>query len=181
MIKKNCKFCNRKFFPLFCLTSISAIIIALTFVSTLFAQDCRSLLKNADNKFALGRFEEAMELAERCLNKSEPTNVQEIRIHELQALSFIATDYLDSSEYQVRNLLKLNPNYQANPDEDPLVFLEMIDQLRPQFLKSRRKIWLWLAGGGVASSTAAVFLLKGKEKAPRLPDPPGFPVVPVNQ
>lgn len=174
MLKKNSGFCHRKFLPLFCLTSISIVITALTVASTLFAQDCVSMLKDADNKFALGKLEEAMELAKRCLNNSKPTDEQKIHIYKLQALSFIATDYPDSAEYSVRSLLKLNSKYRANPDKDPKLFLEMIEELRPS-----RKIWYWLAGGGVASSAAAVFLLKGKDKAPRLPDPPTFP--PGNQ
>jgi hypothetical protein len=174
MLNTNWLFRDCRFFQIFCLVSFFSVIVITISSSTLFAQqNCESLLNDADKRFALGRFEEALKFADRCLQGGAPKVDQKIRIHELRGLAYVARDYPDSVKLQVHNLLTLNPLYAANPEEDPLLFREMIDQLRPQYLKRSRKTGWWIGGGAVTVAAAAI-ILRGKEKAPRLPDPPSF-------
>ena len=173
MFKKRCLSSCQKFISLFYLISFFAMFT--TAGSTVLAQAiCENLLDDADKRFALGRFEEALKFADRCSQGGAPRVDQRIRIHELRGLAYVVWDYPDSVKLQVHNLLTLDPLYAANPEKDPFLFREMIDQLRPQYLKRSRKTGWWI-GGGAVTVAAAALILTGKEKAPRLPDPPAFP------
>ena len=176
MLKKNWPLGCRRSLLICCLTSLFSIIAVATDVSMLFAQgDC----EDAGRRFSLGRFEEALESAESCLNDRNLTDDQKIRVHELQGLTYIATDHPDSAWLPMRDIFRLDQDYEARPEEHPLLFLDMADQLRSEVLKvRRRKRFLLIGGVGIASTGAlAAIILKGK-KAPRLPDPPAFPTDP---
>jgi hypothetical protein len=163
---------------------------------------CEKELAEAQAKYQIGLFDEAIDLLERCRKKSGLTAAEFEKLYWMLSKAYHAKDLLDNAKASLRKLLELVPGWRPNPEKDSPAFQELVQEVKkemqeeaqltkapapdttktetpaqpPPLKKGSGKKWLWLAGGGaVAAGTAAFVIFRGDEKAARLPDPPDLP------
>jgi hypothetical protein len=157
----------------------------------LFAQEnaCEKNLKEAENKYTEGRFDEAIALLTQCLESPNITDDQKQQAFRLMGLTYIAKDYLTEAKKSVEKLLDLVPSYNPDPIYDPPPFINLVEQVKSETVvapevteekKSNMK-WYLIAGGAAAVGLLGILLLAGggdDDKPPaaqRLPSPPALP------
>ncbi len=158
---------------------------------------CESELTEAKQKYEAGLFDQAIDLIDRCLNKSDLSEAAQLRAYRLKALAYQAKDYLSQAKDAIRKLLQNVPNYKPDPVQDPPTYIELVDQVRkemqptqpiepvttiPTKKKGGSKKWLWIGGGVGAAAIVAVVLGSGggggtppPTLSPQLPTPPQLP------
>lgn len=140
------------------------------------AQDCASELADADQAYTFGRFDEAITLLDRCLDRDDATSQERQQAHRLLALNYIGKDDPGSARENVEALLRLNPDYQPDPEQDPPPFVEMVEEARREVARPPQReetpevedegggggvSKILLIGGGVALAAVAAVLLAG--------------------
>ncbi len=166
-------------------------------------QDCEKALAEAEQKYSAGRFDEAIDLLEKCLPVGF-SDEEKKKAYKLLAFSYLAKDYLDQAKNAILKLLELVPTWQPDPIQDPPPFTKMVEEVKEQMEKEREdrvptepeeitlpevpakggggKKILLVAGGGAVVAALVGFLLTGgsAEAAVRkkLADPPTLPPVP---
>ena len=134
------------------------------------------LLDEANRLYDLGRVDDTIDLLHPCLSgRLRPGSIafrrraQATQALRLMALSSYARrDPPDSTRQWVRRIVKLDRGYRADPEEDPLFFRVLVDELRPPRWYQRR----WVQIGLVAGVSAAVYCIVQCGKADPLPGPP---------
>lgn len=141
------------------------------------------LIDEADRFYDLGRFDEAVGLLRPCLPRGiRPgahrfrRRAQATRALRLMALSnYAMRQPPDSTSQWVRGIVKIDRRYQADPEEDPQYFQDLVEALRPP--KWYQKTWVQIGGGFVVGSVVSYLLFKpGPETLPGPEDiftPPG--------
>ena len=138
------------------------------------AQACTRELADADQAYTFGRFDEAINVLDRCLDKSNATSSEQQQAYRLLALSYIGKDDSRGARRNVEALLRINPNYQPDADQDPPQFVEMVREAKRDIARAAQprepevedeggggvSKWL-LIGGGVALAAVAAVLLAG--------------------
>ena len=161
-------------------------LILNPFISVVAQDKCEKELAEAEQKYYAGRFDEAIELAKRCLNNTGLSQAEELRAYKIISLAYIAKDYLEQARGAVQKLLELVPTYEPDPDQDPPPFTNMVKEMKetieqqkkkeeqakppvtpqepaeqaPPAKKGGGKTWL-LIGGGVAAGLVAVLVAGG--------------------
>lgn len=163
---------------------------------------CETSLEEAERKYFDGEFEQAIQLADSCLNKGGISKVNQTRAYQLRAVAYLALDDIDATKGAIRKLLQSDPDYQPNHELYPSPYPEIVAEVRKELEQPQSaaqqtehilstppkpggaKKWLFIAGG-VGAAAAAALLLGGNgggdngsgttpPPAP-LPDPPPLP------
>ena len=139
------------------------------------------LLDEANGLYDLGRFDETIEKLKPCLPGRFRLGEQHFRGRQAtQALRLMAlSSYAmrqppDSTSQWVQKLVKLDRRYQADPEEDPLFFQYLVDDLWPSRWYQRR----WVQIGGVLIVGGLVGCWLGgcfENEIQPLPGPPSDP------
>jgi len=171
---------------------ISLIIIpVLGSHNSLFAQeiDCEKVLKDAEEKYTEGRFDETIALITVCLDNPNISPEQKQQAYRLMGLTYIAKDYLTEAKTAIESLLKLVPNYKPDPIYDPPPFINLVEEVQAETVatkaiaeeeKADSKMW-WYIGGGVAAVALIAVLVasggddEGQPAEQNLPGPPDMP------
>ena len=144
-------------------TALVGLLIAALIGPTLArAADCRAELVEAEQYYEKGRFDEAIALLEGCLSKSDLPQDERSKVYRLIGLTYLAQDYRDKAKLAVGDLLRLVPDYECDPVQDPPTFCSMLAEERERLLsdsdslvgeKSHSKWtkWLLIAGGAVVT------------------------------
>jgi len=154
----------------------------------LFAQDagCEKVLKEAEQKYTDGRFDEAINLITRCLEDPGITAAQKQKSYRLMGLTYIAKDYLIEAKSSIQKLLLLVPNYKPDPVFDPPPFINIVEEVKRETVtvpvtreeeKTDNKKWYWI-GGGVAAIVVLIAVLalgNGNGDDKTLPGAPSLP------
>jgi tetratricopeptide (TPR) repeat protein len=141
---------------------------------------CAEELRQAQEHYEFGRFDRAITLLNRCLERDDLPQDERERAYRLIGLSYLGKDVLEQARENVRQLLRIAPNYQPNPAQDPPPFRELIAQERQRLGLDRAARddepparpeaedggggitkWLLIGGGVVVAAAAAVLLLSG--------------------
>jgi len=132
------------------------------------------LLSQAGQSYDLGRFDETVSALRPCLPGRHKRGEKHFRRKQApQALRLMALSYYaqqappDSTRDWVREIVKLNPRYQTAPDEDPLFFQHLVEELRPPRFYQRR--WVQIGGALVVGAVVSYVLLKPEPES--LPHP----------
>jgi tetratricopeptide (TPR) repeat protein len=156
------------------------------------AADCDAILAEAEEAYTRGRFDRAITLIEGCLDRRDLDRATRSRAYRLIGLTYIAKDYADKAREAVRSLLKIVPDYQPDPDQDPPPYVRLVEEVRretgappPPVPAEKKKGGGWikkaLLGTGALVAAAIVYVVStgggGDETSdcPELPDPPGAP------
>lgn len=106
------------------------LVAGMVVCGTLRAQtECRT---NANEKYALGQFDEASRILRTCLPAIKNDN-EKFQVHKLLAKTYIANDYYDSAGYYIREMLHSKPEYTPDPSEEPLTFVERFNEVKETF------------------------------------------------
>lgn len=185
------------------------LIVALIFINPLAvgmaqAQDpCETALREAEQNYYAGQFDQAIARVNGCLNKSGLAKEEKIKAYKLLSLICIAQENLEQARSNIRKLLELEPNYAPDPAQDSKEFVELIAKMKEQqprlqppppsetpprqplpqkssVKKGGSRKWLWIGAGGLAAAgaTAAILLGGGNKGEPPpqpFPLPPGRP------
>ena len=81
--------------------------------------NCDQLLKDAENYYKDGRFEQAIELLTQCLNKDNISEDTQMATYKLLGLTYLAIDYRNDARTAISKLLDLVPNYTIDPNDPP--------------------------------------------------------------
>lgn len=166
---------------------IAALIAALVFnpnaVPKASAQDnCAQEMAEAREKYNNGDFSTAIAVLGNCLRKSGLTSTEKKQAYELLALIHVANDDTVHAIDVLKELWKVEPNYNPNlVEEAPALFIRLAFATKPpkpiQIQNNgRSKKWLWFGGAGVAAGVTAIILLRdGDGKVGDFPPPPGRP------
>jgi hypothetical protein len=151
---------------------------------------CDKELSQAEEKYVVGKFDEAIELITQCLKKDDIGIEENQRALRLITLINIAKGYEQRAKETIKKLLDLVPNYKPDPVKDPPPFVELVERMKAETLVSitqekekDRGIskWWWIGGGIlVAGGVAAAIIISGgdKDNGPiieDLPVPPDLP------
>ncbi len=139
---------------------------------------CDEKIKQAEQKFYDGLFDDAIALLNNCLKESSVTKQERARAHELLAKVYLGKDYQEQAENAIRKLLELVPTYAPNPDKDTPTYVALVEKIRsqqpeePQATDEQKNDKAWyentwvIVGAGVAvvGAVVAVLLLTKEEK-----------------
>ena len=136
------------------------------------AQACTPELAEADQTYTVGRFDETIKLLNRCLNKHNATSPERQQAYRLVALSYIGKGDSGRARENVQALLRINPGYQPDTDQDLPSFVKMVRDARREVARPQQReepeaedgggvSKLLLIGGGVALAALAAVLLAG--------------------
>ena len=90
--------------------------------------DCAPLLENAEDSFAEGRFDDAVNYLNACLGSRPPKDFRLLSL-ELMAQIQLAEDDVPGATRTVAEILRLEPDYEADPRYPPRLH-GMIDEAR---------------------------------------------------
>jgi len=171
--------------------SIYLIIVPIMNSGILFAQevDCEKILKQAEEKYTDGRFDETIAILTVCLDDPNTTPEQKQKAYRLMGLTYIAKDYLTEAKTAIEKLLKIVPNYKPDPIYDPPPFINLVQEVQAETVATRattgegakedNNMWYYIGGGAAAVTILAVVLLSGgddeEKKDEALPGPPSTP------
>lgn len=169
---------------------IHLIIAPIINSGALLAQevDCEKILKQAEEKYTDGRFDETIALLTVCLDDPNTTGEQKQTAYRLMGLTYIAKDYLSEAKTAIEKLLKIVPNYQPDPIYDPPPFINLVEEVQAETVATKavageekdNKMWYYIGGGVAAATILTVILVSGgddekEEEVPALPGPPTMP------
>jgi tetratricopeptide (TPR) repeat protein len=169
-----------------------ALLFSLATVPAAAQNACEEELRQAQEHYEFGRFERAITLLNRCLERGDVPQDERERAYRLIGLSYLGQDVLEQARENVRQLLRIAPNYQPNPVQDPPPFRELVAQERQRMGLDQAARdddppsepvadddggigigkWLLIGGGVVVAAAAAVLLLSGGDDDDG-DDPPG--------
>ncbi len=153
---------------------------------------CGEQLEEAETSYVEGRFDEAIRLVLRCLDRNDVETAQAIDAYRLLALALIRKDELPDARAAIVQLLDVYPEYEPDPIVDPPSFRALVDIVKQQLSPvatdtsepPARRSWFrsnlkWILPGGavvVGGVLAAVLAQGGGSGGPsQLPPPPGAP------
>jgi len=93
---------------------------------------CEKEFLEAEKKYYNGRFNEALNLAARCLATHGLPESAKVRGYKLIAQAYMAQDSLDQAKNALRKLLEVVPDYAPDPDQHPPSFVNLVDELKQQ-------------------------------------------------
>ncbi len=133
-------------------------------------------LAEANRRYELDFWHQAIDLVEPCLPKKFETNLQRVQAHRLVALAYYELGDLDASELWIKRMMRIDGRYAVDPD-DPQFFRDNVEDLRPK--KWYQKRWLRLGIPTIAAGVASYFVFRPQDESPVLPLPQPLPLPPT--
>ncbi len=129
----------REFKILFFLTTILVVGAPLMLfefssikISSALAQtkdQCTEQLILAEKEYLLGKYTEALDLVNECLDKANLIDLEKEKAYKILSLVYISMDSINEATNAVKNLLIINPNFEIVPDTDPQTLQNLIDNI----------------------------------------------------
>lgn len=186
---------------------VVAVATLLLCVPDSWAQNavCSNALDAAEDQYVNAEYEEARRLVAACLNQPDIPGEQVVSAYRLLALIYLKQDQLEQARSAIVNLLGIDPEYTADPVNNPPSYVSLVaivrrdvsrepeiaaatdsekdDSGRRPFFR-RSSTWITIGGIVVGSGVATVLALDsgsggsggGDPISPTaLPLPPGTP------
>ena len=168
------------------MTFATIVFVACMAVSPGMAQDDAETASACDetqialaaNQYEFGLFDESVGELKSCLPDGYDQKEQRISAYRLLALNYIVTDSLDQARESIRQLLKTDSGFQPDPENDPPVFADMVQDAKPgwyTFMWQGSSASRWAGRVAVVGTAVAVPLLLQDTSEPALPGPPALP------
>ncbi len=152
-----------------------AILLTIFNVAPALAQaPCRDALERAEDQYDAGQYQRVIAILQPCLPNEVPTAGQ-LRAYKLLALAYLLADDKGSAKTPVREMLKLNPRFEADATQDPQSFVDLVNEVKSEMQRPRSKKWLWIGGGGLVAGAVAAYFIFREEDLQDLPLPPNPP------
>jgi len=144
------------------------------------AQDACSaiILQNATRAYEFGRFQETFRLLNPCVPSGFQVKTDQTDAFRLIALSHLAMDSPTAARDITRQLLRFDSRFRANQATDPLLFVDMVNDLRPKWYTWMYKGNGWKSWTGrtlLVGAIVSVPLMLQSDPVPDLPLPPALP------
>ncbi len=161
-------------------SKIIGIILALCLNSVLLGQDCETALEDALENHYQQHYEQVLGILRECPPENWVDKTSKILAYELLALTYSATDSIEAAGEAIHWLLDLQPGYTPQPPQYSTDFIKLVKTIKEvRARRNQRSVfrnkWFWL--GGVAATSAAVFLISNQsnppDALPEAPNPPG--------
>ena len=94
--------------------------------------NCDQEMTEANELYARGRFDEAINTIEQCLGKQGLPEEQRRAAYRIIGLSYIGKGLAGDAKESVRRLLALAPNYEPDPVLDPPDFVTLVEETRAE-------------------------------------------------
>ena len=105
------------------------LLLLLMMTAPLRAQDVdcdATTVTFAESQYQIGRFDRSVGELRQCLPDGFEQKEQRVSAYRLMALNYIVTDSLDLARESIRGLLKTDSGFEPDPDNDPPLFAEMV-------------------------------------------------------
>ena len=110
----------------------ASLALALVSVSASAQDACPGELARAQDLYVQGEFADVEEILDPCLQPGRLGQTDQVRAHRLLALSALQTGRLVDAKLAVLTLLRLQPQYDADPALDPPVYTDLVGTVRRQ-------------------------------------------------
>jgi tetratricopeptide (TPR) repeat protein len=155
--------------------------------------NCEQDIKEAETLYTLGRFDEAIEILERCKKSPGLTKEQETKIYRQLSYVYLAKEIETNAKREIERLLELVPNYKPDPVKDTPEYIKLVELVstekqaqqaqQPEPVEEKKggsKKWLLIGGGVVVVAGVAALLLIDNPPPPpddlgNFPNPPARP------
>lgn len=166
-----------------CLTVLKSLVLialaALTVESATSQPLCTAnTLQQADLAFGFGRFSSTFSTLSPCLPDGFTNKSEAVQAYRLMALAYVATDSLALARSSIRQLMKFDSSYRADPSTEPQIYVEMVNAQIPawySYMWRGNSAVNWLARGATIGAMIAFPVLIKGNTAPDLPGPPALP------
>lgn len=190
----------KKFFWLkfiFAFTVIPVFLPVLFHPTALSAQNQETdnyskILDKAQELYYEGRFTESVNLVKSCLTDTGISPEQRVKAYKILSQVALARDNEAQAKEILRQILKINPEYNPTIEQEPPKFVQLVASVRGEIQKqtataepakvevSQSNHWRWYtAGAAAAVGIGAAILLGGNdggnEKDGALSKPPPWP------
>lgn len=91
--------------------------------------ECENPINEAAKQFEAGRLNETISILESCITQKN-SKEEKIAAYHLLAMSYLSLNESDRAEENIRNLLKLKPDYQKFPNIDPPEFTQLVNDFK---------------------------------------------------
>lgn len=109
------------------LFEFSSIKIASAYAQT--KDQCTEQLNLAEKEYLSGKYTEAIELINQCLDKANLIDLEKEKAYRILSIVYISMDSINEANNTVKNLLITNPNFKTVPDRDPQTLQIFIDNI----------------------------------------------------
>jgi hypothetical protein len=138
---------------------------------------CERELADAQEHYTFGRFDQTIQVLNRCLGKQNVSVAEQRQAYRLISLSYLSQDEMGQARASVRDLLRVAPNYEPDRDQDPPPFIDLVREVKREIAQAPRREtgepgveedngggiskWLLIGGGVVLAGAVAVLLASG--------------------
>ena len=129
-------------------------------------------------QYDIGLFDRTVGDLNPCMPDGFEQKEERIGAYRLLALSYIATDSLDQAQESIRQLLKTDSGYKPDLENDPPLYADMIEGMKPEwytFMWKGSSPSRWMGRVAVVGTAVAVPFLLQDNSAEPLPGPPDLP------
>jgi len=91
---------------------------------------CEKEIAQAREKYYAGEFDAAIELLKACLRQGGLVNHQRLQAYQYLAQAYLAKDYFDEAETQIRNMIELEPDYYPDLEQEPPNFVQLVAKVK---------------------------------------------------
>ncbi len=86
----------------------------------------------AENNYLEGKFDEAVAALQVCLDREELSIEEAVKVYRLLGLVYLNSGDTDNAQQTMRELLAIDPSYQADAVQDPPSYAAMVDAVREE-------------------------------------------------
>lgn len=165
-------------------------------------EKCDVEYERAEAEYLEGRFDDAINALQSCLDREQLFRDEAVRVYRLMALAYLNKGDVEQARFAVVNLLSRDAAYEPDAVQDPPTYVSLVNLVQEQLAvnapspaepepaegvdeRPRRswltgpRQWLLVAGGAVVVGTAAALIFSGSDSpggnTSPLPLPPAFP------
>lgn len=152
----------------FCTVVFSALFTGLAAQS----DPCLSYLKDAQQKTDEGRFDDAVALAQKAMSDCDFSKKDRIDALKFLILNYLAIDDIEAAERAAAEVMKIDPNHEADRLRDPVEVIAIFRKYRPAPV-----LTAYIHGGVNRASVESIqtFSVVGQNDAPGLDNYTGNP------
>jgi outer membrane protein W len=112
---------------------LSIVMMLLTLNNIGFGQQnpCASLLKDANDQYEDGWFDESVKLTNQALDQCELSKRDKVQAYKLLIINYLEIDKLEEANDAAAILMRLEPNYEPDKLRDPAELIMLFEKYRP--------------------------------------------------
>lgn len=149
-------------------------------------QSYRNQLNLAEENYYEGKFDEAIELINQCLQDSLIDWRHKIHAYTIITRSYLAKNELENAKKSMLKILELDRTYQPTIEEETPQYVNLFSEVKKEQQQSEVKPvktgihkWIWIGAGSIAAITFIAVISGGSgensTQNSTLPEPPYFP------